>query len=417
MPAYPRDVGSAKAPGRPIGTRSAQAHVGRLGLLNEIVLWSLGAWWLGVTAAYVMTVGLPRRVVRAVEPEQWPGVSVVVPVKGIESEMDGNLEALCSQSYPDYELLFMVADPGDPAIAGIEAAILRHPAIQARIVVGDLKVSQNPKVNNLVKSEEASRHQLILMCDSNVAIQPDMLRSMVALLRPEIGLVSAIPVAVRPTNFIAEVECALTNGFGSRWLVAASWFGHPAAVGKLMLLRKADLARIGGIRAMATGICEDAALASAIGGLGLRVTATAEPVIYPVGRRGFREFWERQLRWHCCRRCHHRGAFFFQPFNGSMGAMLSGGIFWYCLVGTAALPGMVAFLAAWLGLEAVFLRRQGWPFSWRSPLAWLVRELLLPVLWVRAATTQTMMWRGSRMSIRSARHDPIVGPAEIEGVK
>lgn len=376
---------------------------------SSVILWFLGAWWLIVTAAYAATIVLPRRSVAEHSPIRWPAVSVVVPVKGIEAELDSNLDALFLQSYADYELLFMIADPADPAVASIEAAVARHPAIEARIIVGDRKVSDNPKVNNLVKSEEASRHQLMLMCDSNLAIQPGMLRSMVAQLQPDVGLVSAIPVAVRPGNFVAELECALVNGFGSRWLTLASALGLTVAVGKIMLLRKSDLARIGGIPAMAEGICEDSALASAIGALGLRVAVVAEPAIYPVGKRRFRDFWQRQLRWHCCRRCHHRGVFYLQPLAGSISATLAGGAFWYHSIGTVALPGMIAFLAAWLGLEACFLQRQGWTYSWRSPLAWLVRDLLLPVLWIRAATARTLTWRGSRMKIKSARPGPMRG--------
>jgi len=374
-------------------------------LWSSIVPWSLGAWWLAATVVYVGTIALPRRRVTGISPSQWPAVSLVVPVKGIEAELDGNLDALFCQSYGEFELIFMVAEPTDPAIARVEVALARHPAIEARIIVGDTKVSDNPKVNNLVKSEEAARHPLMLMCDSNIAIQPNMLRSMVALLQPEVGLVSAIPVAVRPGNFVAELECALCNGFGSRWLVAASRLGLRVAVGKIMLLRKSDLARIGGIRAMAAGVCEDSALAAAIVELGLRLEVPAEPAIYPVGRRRFREFWERQLRWHCCRRCHHAGVFYLQPFLGSLGATLSGGIFWYGMFGAVSLPAMAAYLAAWLGLEAVFLQRQDWPYSWRSPLAWLAREFLLPVLWVRAATMRTMIWRGSRMRIRPPSTD------------
>jgi ceramide glucosyltransferase len=372
-------------------------------LSSAVLFWTIGVWWLATTVVYVATIFLPRWPIAKLIPKRWPAVSVVVPVKGIDAELDSNLDALFRQSYAEYELLFMVAEPSDLAIAIIEAAIARHPAIDARLIVGDSKVSANPKVNNLAKSEQAARHPLLLMCDANIAVQSDMLRSMVALLRPEVGLVSTVPIAVRPGNFIGELECAMFNGFSARWLVAAGFLGRTAAVGKVMLIRKADLARIGGIPAMAAGLCEDSALATALSALGLRVIAAPEPTHHPVGPRRFRDFWQRHLRWHCCRRCHHQLTFLVEPFAGSMGAMLAGTVFWSYLVGTVAMPGMMAFLVGWWGMEAYFLHRQGWPFTWRSPIAWLVRDLLLPVLWVSAATTQTLMWRGSRMDVRFLR--------------
>ena len=41
----------------------------------------------------------------------------------------------------------------------------------------------------------------------------------------------------------------------------------------------------------------------------------------------------------------------------------------------------------------------GWPLSWRSPPAWIARDVLLPALWGQAWTGDDFVWRGNAMSV------------------
>jgi ceramide glucosyltransferase len=42
--------------------------------------------------------------------------------------------------------------------------------------------------------------------------------------------------------------------------------------------------------------------------------------------------------------------------------------------------------------------RAQWPLGWRSPLAWLARDLALPVLWLAALVSDEFSWRGKTIS-------------------
>ncbi len=370
--------------------------------MNMIVHWAAGGWWLAATAIYLGTLLVPLRRPPVAGPAALPAVSVLVPVKGVDAEFAGNLEAFFGQVYPVLELIFTVADPGDPAIPLVERAIARHPRIAARLIVGDVKVSANPKVNNLVNAERAARHPLVLISAANIALAPDTLARLVPILTPGVGLVSAVPVAVRPTNFIGELEAAFWNGHAARWFYAAAAVGAGAGLGAAMLMRRADLARFGGMAALGDSFCDNSVLGARIEELGLRIVVVAEPAYHPVGQRRFRDLWERHLRWQCCLRYYNLPAFLAVPAFGIAAATITGAIFWGPVLGAATPMAALGFVAAWLVAEALYHLRQGWPMTWRSPAAWLLREAVLAALWVRAVTARTLVWRGSRIDVRVA---------------
>jgi ceramide glucosyltransferase len=55
-------------------------------------------------------------------------------------------------------------------------------------------------------------------------------------------------------------------------------------------------------------------------------------------------------------------------------------------------------LVIWYGAEAVLAWIAGWHLSWRSPLAWMLRDLLLPLLWILGWLGTGVVWRGHHIS-------------------
>ena len=125
-----------------------------------------------------------------------------------------------------------------------------------------------------------------------------------------------------------------------------------------------------------------------------------EAVPNPVGARRAPDFWSRHVRYFWCRRAFNLVTCLAEPFTGGLVANLAAGVFWAGALGLGALVLALLHLVAWLALEAVHLRLQGWPFSWRAPLAWALREFLIPVIWLRAVTTRTLVWQDSRFDAK-----------------
>ncbi|TIS58148.1 MAG: ceramide glucosyltransferase, partial [Mesorhizobium sp.] len=114
----------------------------------------------------------PRRVVPP-PPGKPPPVSIVVPSRGVEPFTEETLNRAFSLDWPRYELIFCVAHAEDPVVRLINAAIARFPKIPARLLVGDDRISANPKLNNCVKGWQAARHDWAILADSNVLMPKD----------------------------------------------------------------------------------------------------------------------------------------------------------------------------------------------------------------------------------------------------
>jgi ceramide glucosyltransferase len=362
--------------------------------------WVFGIWWGLALSASLATVVLGLWPWRGVRPaDKPPPLSVMVPIKGADPAIGANLQALFAQDYPQFEIVFALADADDPAIPLLERLIAAHPNRPARLTTDPVPRSGNPKLDNLRRAWRWAGHELIMFCDVNVRFRPGGLRRFAGQLAPGIGLLTAVPVATEPEGFCGELEAAFFNGGGARWLIAADRLGHGTGVGQAMLLRRRDLERIGGIDAFGAGVCEDAAFAAAIRRAGLAVRMTREPAWHPIARRRFRDLWQRQLRWHYCRKYHALPLFVLEPAASPLGTAVVGGMWWGWYGDLPMLPLVAGHLAAWFAIEALYVRAQGWHLSWFSPIAWLAREAMIPVLWLHAAVARSLIWRGQRIDL------------------
>ena len=66
-------------------------------------------------------------------------------------------------------------------------------------------------------------------------------------------------------------------------------------------------------------------------------------------------------------------------------------------MGGAAAAGLVAVV--WFGTEAALAKAAGWHVSPMSPVAWLVRDLMLPVVWLKGWIGDGFTWRGNDMTV------------------
>ncbi|WP_267428105.1 ceramide glucosyltransferase [Methylobacterium sp. GC_Met_2] len=336
-------------------------------------------------------------------PSRFPAgapVSLVRPLRGLEAYSEEMLTRSFRLDYPAYELIFCVADPADPIVPLVERLIAAHPRVPARLILGDERVSDNPKLNNCLRGWRAAAHEWVVLADSNVAMPPDYLQRLQAAWRDDTGLVCSTPVGARPGSFMAEVECAFLNTLQARWQYAAEAFGLGFAQGKSMLWHKPFLEAHGGLQALAAEIAEDAAATKLVRAAGKRVHLVASPFEQPLGPRGFREVWARQLRWARLRRVTF--PLFFAPEIGS-GVLLPALLLALWAGSLAGLVGAACLAALCYAAEVGLAICAGWRRAPRMLAAFLVRDALIPAIWLGAWVQSAIVWRGNAMDVRPRR--------------
>jgi ceramide glucosyltransferase len=377
------------------------------------MIYGAGALCLTILILHLVSIAVaafharPRREPLA-PPRSAPGVSVVRPCCGIDNFCEETLASSFGLDYPRYELVFCVAEADDPVVPLIRGLIARHPEQPAQLIIGDEKVSANPKLNNCVRGWDAACYDWIILGDANVLMPRDYIQRLLASWRPNSGLVCSMPLGSHPTNLWAELECAFLNTFEARWQYCAEFFGFGFAQGKSMLARRDIIEAGGGIRALASDIIEDAAATKLVREQGLKVHLVDSPFQQPLGRRSFRDVWLRQLRWARTRR--KTFALYYAPelFAGSFIPGIAATFVAVALDWSIATT-LLALGIVWYAPEVMLARANRWYDSWRMSFLCLLRDLMLPIIYIDAWCMNDFVWRGNAMTMRAEDRSRIEG--------
>ena len=331
-----------------------------------------------------------------------PPVSLVRPLCGIDNYAAETLRSTFELDYPSCERLFCVAAASDPVVPLVKDLIAVFPAVDARLLIGDDRVSANPKLNNVAKGWRAASHDWIVIADSNVLMPRDYIQKLFANWRVDTGLVASPPIGSQPYGFWAEIECAFLNTYQARWQYIVDSFGRGFAQGKTMLWRRADLERAGGIEVLGKEAAEDAAATKIVRAAGLKVRLVDWPFAQPLGRRSASEVWNRQLRWARLRRASFFVYFLPELLSGGIVPMICAAIVANALDWPVALC-VTGFAAIWYGSEMAFAVAAGWHVSMLYPVHGLIRDLILPALFVGALRSNDFVWRGNAIAVERVR--------------
>ncbi len=378
------------------GTGRDEAILGAISIFAALG----AAWWLAALAIFAASLFgallQPRiRRARATAAPTMP-VSLVLPVKLLNPGFARAQASAFRQDHP-CEIIVGAAETDSPALtimrrlvdaSDVPARVLRSPGIGA----------VSPKLDTLAAPIGAAAHDMILTKDSNISFSPDTLRVMLRSFGPGVGLVCAVPVAVRAETRAGAIEAILINR-DARLLLTASALGKGFGVGKVMLFRRSDLERAGGLAAMAYTIAEDSALCKGFAAIGLGTVFAENTVDQEIGARSLADVYARQARWAVIRRAEEPLTFAFEPLACPLPAALAAAIA-APLVGLGALTACGATLLGWYAVEVLVTAVKRWEIRPWTPLAFLGRDGVLLVAWARAWTTRKVTWAGGRRDVR-----------------
>jgi ceramide glucosyltransferase len=340
-------------------------------------------------------------------PHEAPPISLVRPLCGLDNFVEPTLRSGFELDYPSYELIFCVAHARDPVVPTVQRLIDEHPHVRARLLIGDERISANPKLNNCFKGWNAAAHEWIVLADHNVLMPPDYLTRLWNCWREDTGLVCSPPSGTAPQGFWADVECAFLNTYEARWQYVADTLGVGFAQGKTMFWRRSVLEDAGGIRLLGLEPAEDAASTKVVRDAGLRVRLVDAPFPQPLGRRTALEVWCRQARWAQLRRASFPCFYVPEIIGGALLPSIAAATLATAL-DLSWIPAVLAVTILWYGTEMKLARVAGWPLSRLYPLHALVRDLALPALWVSGWRGSPFVWRGNAVSSVAASESPQV---------
>jgi ceramide glucosyltransferase len=368
--------------------------------LNDLIL--IGLAFAAAVHFISITVLVARSYMKPpAKPANRPPITILRPACGIENHIERTLESAFFIEYPEYEIVFCVQRENDPIIPIIETIRARHPSVPSRLLVGDDRISMNPKLNNLVKGWREAKYEWIVMTDSNVLVTPDYLDTILARWTDGVGLVCSPPIGTEPQGVGADLECAFLNTYQARWQLTADVFRIAFAQGKTIFWRRSDLDRAGGIAALAAEPAEDAAATKVVHRAGHRVSLVRNPWPQPLGYRAVSEIWKRQLRWARLRRATFAPLYALELASGGFLPLVLAAIL--VAITPAMWPLLIGLFVAWYGAELILAARLGWPVSPRIALMMFARDLSLPLLWIAGWTGNTFVWRGNAMDMKTSQ--------------
>src|SRR6202051_4606445 len=193
-----------------------------------------------------------------------PPVSNLKPIRGLDPDAYENFASFCRQDYPDYELLFCVGEEDDPAVPILQKLVRDFPERRIRVLFGSGGRGSNDKVVKLARRVSEAQHEVVVISDSDVRVQPDYLRTVVAPLDdPKVGAVTCFYVPIEDKNFTESLQTiGMFSDFYAGILVARQLDGVKFALGPTIATTRTRLAGFGG----GGGVLKPPAGASFVGG-------------------------------------------------------------------------------------------------------------------------------------------------------
>src|SRR6516165_2109577 len=334
----------------------------------------------------------------------FPPVSVLKPVHGLEAQLSQNIESFFRQDYPAYEILFAADEGDDAALEVVREVSRRYPQIPCRILVTGTPPWPNPPAYCFYRMSAVAAHEILVTSDSDVEVSARYLRDVVRpLLDAEVGMVTCVYRGKNVAGFWSGLTAVgMSVEMTAGVLVANLLEGMKFGLGPTIAVKREALNKIGGYRVTGDYFANDFAIGNMIDKAGYRVVLSGHVIDHVVSQNNFQKMWENQLRWAKSTR-----------YSRPKGHFGSGLIFAmpYGFVGLAAglalgMPGL-----GWGLLAAAVLNRalESWIVGWgvvRDRVAllqfwlYLLRDLLGFIVWAASYTSAKTAWRDSRYELR-----------------
>ena len=353
---------------------------------------------LAAAAYYVLAIVAAARWRRSLRPPSQaptPPVSILKPIYGRDPRFWDAIRSHAEQQYPEFEILFGVAGPGEPALEDIRRLEREYPSVPIRTFTVST-TAPNAKAGVLAELARHARYPVLLVNDSDIRVPPGYLAAITApLADPEAGLVTCLYRAAAESWPARAEALGIATEFAPSVLVARLVGVAEFALGSTMAFRASTLAEIGGFEAIFDYLADDYQLGARIHERGYRIRFASAIVETNLGAGGWAEVWRHQVRWARTIRVSRS--------SGHLGYAITHATFW-SLIALAAGYWPISLLSMTLRLWAgiwIGAGILGDPKTARD--FWLIpfRDLAGFAVWLAGLAGDTVDWRGQRLRLLS----------------
>jgi ceramide glucosyltransferase len=374
---------------------------------DALLLLALASFAYYVVAIVAALRFFRRRDGAALPSDFTPPISILKPVYGLDRETYENYASLCTQDYPDYEILFCVSDDQDPAIPVIAKLASDFPQRRINLLIGSDPLGVSDKVNKLCRMAREAQHEVLAVSDSDVRVEPEYLRAIAAPFRdPAVGAVTCLYRGLTDGSLAANLE-AIGNSTDFTAGVLVAWLFAPVnfTLGATMATTKKCLAEIGSFESLVDHFSDDYELGNRIAARGHRVELSTFPVSIVYPQQTLADAFRHQLRWNVSirfsRPAGHLGLIFTQALPlALLAAIFAPSAAWAIslLVGYLLLRGISAWVVGVYGMRDGGVRRHMELLPLRDAFAFVV--------WIASLFPQRIHWRGREFYVRDKRLVP-----------
>ncbi len=341
-----------------------------------------------------------RREIRRPLPPHHPFISVLKPLCGDEPGLYENLQSICLQDYPSWQVIFGIADEDDSAIPVVRRIMAEFPQRDLRLVIDSSVSGPNRKASNLANMVRFAEADLLVISDSDMRFERDYLAAAAAPFDdPETGAATSLFSGLPDAGVLSRlVALNLSDWFLPAVLVARSFWEIRFCIGATMAIRRNVLEEIGGFENLSAYLADDYQLGRFTVEAGYRVRLMPQVVNTVVHEPDLRSFLGHEIRWARTVRVSEPVGYSFSFLANNA---LSLGVLYLVLSGFG-LAGWILCLTAF-GLRVLTHFRVRELLTSPLPSAlWLMPlcDFLSFFVWAAGLSGRRISWRGNRFIVR-----------------
>ena len=332
----------------------------------------------------------------------YPGISVLVPVKGPVEHLEHSLGAMLRQTYPgEYEIILAFQDANDPSIPQAEAIIQKNPSKAKVVWLKGLPFrGLNPKNSNLFYAYEKTSHFWVFTLDADTICHENHLKECMDLTQgKDLRFVTSTTIHEQGQNIWSMFE-----GIGTNLEMNLYFFSHyfgkqrPVPInGAAVLFSKKLMSEMGGYPRLVNELAEDATMMKRFPEAGGEGMLSPHYVRVIQRDQSWKGLFQRYVRWLMVVRCYMPPLFIIAPFIWwGFWNLVAGLVF--CNPTLITLGSILLFIRVILTMKVQTLVGVPKEDNIKGMII-VIYDLIMPFFWFVAIFKKNLVWAGVPLKV------------------